>query len=371
ERGVEPDTLVGLCVERSVEMVIGLLGIIKAGGAYVPIDPDYPSSRIAYMLQDASLGTVLTHSSLLERTGISQSQALLFDDESVQDRLAGQSTRNLPVQGLGLTSSHLAYVIYTSGSTGTPKGVMVEHSPLHNRIRWMQDEYCLCNVDTVLQKTPFSFDVSVWEFFWPLAQGAKLLVARPGGHKDPDYLCDLIVKEGVTRLHFVPSMLKVILDSNRWEECHSVRHVYCSGEALPSAVVNQFYKASNKSELFNLYGPTEAAIDVSHWHCRRHLGREKVLIGRPISNIKLYVLDEQRLLVPHGCPGELYIGGAGLARGYLNREDLTSQVFTSNPYREADDGADARLYKTGDLVRWTDQGELEYLGRLDHQVKIR
>jgi amino acid adenylation domain-containing protein len=369
EKGVKPDTLVGVCVERSLDMVISIMGILKAGGAYVPLDPDYPQARLAYMLEDANLTTVLTQSHLKEKTNISESQALYLNDEYIQQQLNKKLSTNLNPKELGLTSDHLAYVIYTSGSTGNPKGVMVEHSALVNRIEWMCNQYGCDSSDVILQKTPFSFDVSVWEFFFPLISGARIVLARAGGHKDPIYLSKLIQNKAVTKLHFVPSMLNAMLSSTKFAECVSVKQVFCSGEALQPNYVDRFYKQGINAELHNLYGPTEAAIDVSYWACSKNdTARSSIPIGRPIDNIQLYIVDQQLQPTPQGVAGELLIGGVGLARGYLNRSGLTAEKFIPNPFSDA---PQKRLYRTGDLCRYMSDGNIEFLGRMDYQVKIR
>jgi amino acid adenylation domain-containing protein len=257
----------------------------------------------------------------------------------------------------------LAYVIYTSGSTGVPNGVMITHEGINNRLLWMQMQYQLNETDTVLQKTPFTFDVSVWEFFWPLISGARLVIARPEGHKDPYYLADLICKNAITTLHFVPSMLNAFLESGETEKCTSIKRVFCSGEALSYSLQQKFFEQSG-ADLYNLYGPTEASVDVTHWTCVKSVANV-VPIGRPISNIKIYILDELLNHVPIGVPGMLYIGGVGLAKGYLNRKELTAEKFIENPY------SGERLYKTGDIARFLADGAIEFIGRADHQVKIR
>ncbi|WP_193146732.1 amino acid adenylation domain-containing protein, partial [Serratia marcescens] len=264
-------------------------------------------------------------------------------------------------------ASHLAYVIYTSGSTGKPKGAMNEHRGVVNRLVWMQEAYGLTAADTVLQKTPFGFDVSVWEFFWPLMVGARLVMAKPEGHKDPDYLSRAIEQYGVTTLHFVPSMLQSFLaDGQAATRCGQVVRVMCSGEALPAALVAEFYRRLPQAELHNLYGPTEAAVDVTAWHCSREAERVSVPIGRPIANTRIYLLDERGQPVPLGAVGELYIGGVQVARGYLNRPELTAERFLSDPFAPG-----GRMYRTGDVARYLANGDIEYLGRNDQQVKIR
>ncbi|MGA2858804.1 MAG: amino acid adenylation domain-containing protein, partial [Candidatus Sulfotelmatobacter sp.] len=262
----------------------------------------------------------------------------------------------------------MAYAIYTSGSTGKPKGVPNVHEGIVNRLLWMQDMYKLTAKDRVLQKTPFSFDVSVWEFFWPMLTGATLVVARPGGHRDPAYLVNLIAEQGITTLHFVPSMLSIFLEASGLERCRSIRQVFASGEALPYELQQRFFEHLGWSELHNLYGPTEAAVDVTYWACSPKSKLSTVPIGRPIANTQIYILDSKLQPVPIGVAGELHIGGIGLARGYLNRPELTAEKFIADPFAQE---PGARLYKTGDLSRFLPDGSIEYLGRIDHQVKIR
>ncbi|WP_125718606.1 non-ribosomal peptide synthetase [Pseudoalteromonas rubra] len=373
QHAVGPDTLVGLCVERSIEMVVGILGILKAGGAYVPLDPSYPQQRIDYMLEDAALEIVLCHRPTTSLLGDFHGQALQIDElgellPSTQN-FALYSKENMPLRSND--ARHLAYVIYTSGSTGKPKGVMVEHQALHNRIRWMNNKYGLSCEDKILQKTPFSFDVSVWEFIWTLAYGAQLVVARPEGHKEPGYLTRVIQQQGITKLHFVPSMLGLILEHEDFRHCQSLQQVFCSGEALQQSHVRGFRAALPECQLHNLYGPTEAAIDVSFWDCSSDISAG-VPIGKPIDNIQLLILDKDANIVPKGVTGELHIGGDGLARGYLNKPELTAERFIANPYFDATrHGSSEILYKTGDLARLRHDGEIEYQGRTDHQVKIR
>ncbi len=372
EREVKPDSLVAICLERSIEMVVAILGILKAGGAYVPLDPDYPEARLKYMLEDTATKTVITTKSLQNQLALDDAQALCVDQPEIQIRLSTQLSENIDVDLLGLTAAHLAYVIYTSGSTGKPKGVMIEHGALSNRIQWMDSEYKSRPSDIILQKTPFSFDVSVWEFIWPLTVGASMVLAKPGGHRDAAYLTDLICAVGVTKLHFVPSMLAGMLSAGDLSRCKSVEQVFCSGEALTAHHVREFFESCSHAELHNLYGPTEAAIDVSYWDCGSTNKRpSNVPIGKPIDNIQLYILDQNLNLLPEGAVGELHIGGVGLARGYLNRPELTQEKFIANPFYRSDESASERLYKTGDLARWLPDGNIDYLGRIDHQVKIR
>ncbi len=360
--GVSPEVLVGICVERSLEMVVGLLGILKAGGAYVPIDPSYPTKRIAYMLDNSQVPVLLTQNHLQATLPEFQGRVLSLDSD--WNAIAAESEEN-PTPGV--TPENLIYIIYTSGSTGKPKGTMNTHKGLVNRILWMQDEYQLTPSDRILQKTPLSFDVSGWEFWWTLNMGARLVVAKPEGQKDPNYLVKLINEQQITTIHFVPSMLQIFLENPELQSCSSLRQVFCSGEALPLALQERFFSCL-KAELHNLYGPTEAAIDVTYWYCQPETQLSIVPIGRPIANTQIYILDKHLQPVPIGIPGELHIGGAGLARGYLNRKELTSEKFIPNPFSHE---AGSRLYKTGDLASYLPDGNIEYIGRIDNQVKIR
>ncbi|ELR97626.1 non-ribosomal peptide synthetase [Gloeocapsa sp. PCC 73106] len=353
--GVKPGIFVGICVERSLEMIIGILGILKAGGAYVPIDSTYPLERQSFMLTDAQISILLTQSHI---SLVHPLQKILLDDD--WGLISQYPSFNTVSE---ITSEADVYVIYTSGSTGKPKGVINTHRALMNRLVWMQNTYQLTADDKVLQKTSISFDVSVWEIFWPLLEGVCLVLAKPEGQKDTSYLVQLIIEQQITTLHFVPSMLRVFLEESKVKDCHSIKRVICSGEALNPELQQDFFQYLN-AELHNLYGPTEAAIDVTYWSC---LPTASItLIGRPIANTQIYLLDKHAQLVPIGVPGELHIGGDGLAIGYLNRPDLTAEKFIPNPYL-----AGSRLYKTGDLARYLANGMIEYLGRVDYQVKIR
>ena len=362
--GVGPEVKVGIGLERSVEMVVGLLAILKAGGAYVPLDPDYPPERLTYMIGDSGVALLLTQRAVRERLNphLPPGDACAVLELDVLDT-SGESQLCPDVQ---LHPENLAYVIYTSGSTGRPKGAANRHNALFNRLAWMQAAYHLDATDTILQKTPFSFDVSVWEFFWPLMFGARLAVAGPGDHRDPAKLVELIDRFKVTTLHFVPPMLQAFiasLDGNS-AVCASLRQIICSGEPLPATLQDRALQRLSHIQLHNLYGPTEAAIDVTHWTCQA--GDPVVPIGRPIANVSTHVLDQSMNRLPVGVAGELYLGGAGLARGYLNRPGLTAERFVPDPFKDG-----GRLYRTGDLARWREDGALDYLGRLDHQVKIR
>ncbi|KRP58564.1 non-ribosomal peptide synthetase [Pseudomonas trivialis] len=355
--GVQPDTRVGICVERGLDMVVGLFAILKAGGGYVPLDPAYPQERIAYMLHDSAPVVVLAQSA---------TRALLGNVPVIDlDHGTWQHQRATNPEVPALTARHQAYVIYTSGSTGQPKGVINEHAGVVNRLLWMQDAYGLNADDAVLQKTPFSFDVSVWEFFWPLFTGARLVMARPGGHKEPAYLCEVIQAERITTLHFVPSMLDVFLAHGDVSQAAGLRQVMCSGEALPGSLVRRFKQQLPDIGLYNLYGPTEAAVDVTAWNCARADVPDNTPIGKPIANTRMYVLDAQSQPVPLGVVGELFIGGVQVARGYLNRADLSAERFLDDPFNGG------RMYRTGDIGRHLPDGNIEYLGRNDDQVKIR
>jgi amino acid adenylation domain-containing protein len=359
--GVGPDVMVGICIDRSIEMVVGLLGTLKAGGAYVPFDPEYPQDRLAFMAADSAVPVLLTSSALEGKAHAAGARTIALDAD--WPTIAKNPTGNL---ARPIAPKNLAYTIYTSGSTGKPKGAMNTHEGIVNRLLWMQEAYRLTPDDRVLQKTPFSFDVSVWEFFWPLTTGARLVMAAPGGHKDPAYLVRTIVEEGITTLHFVPSMLSLFNGAEGLERITSVRQVFCSGEALPLEQVKRFFKRID-AKLHNLYGPTEAAVDVTFWECRKDAPGNVVPIGHPIANIVIRILNEALEPVPIGEAGELHIGGVGLARGYLNRPELTREKFIADPFGKPGE----RLYKTGDLARYLPDGAIEYLGRIDFQVKIR
>lgn len=363
-RGLQPDAIVGLCVERSCEMLIGLLGVLRAGGAYLPLDPEHPEERLTFMVTDSRTRWVLTQSHLvpLVRRVAGEAEVVALDGDAYRaETIAAAVDEELRRE---VRPRNLACVIYTSGSTGQPKGVMVEHESMCNRIVWMQRAYGLTAHDVVLQKTPYSFDVSGWEFHWPLLVGARLVMAEPGKHRDPEYIRDIIARRGVTVLHFVPSMLQAFLAVDEPGRARGARLVFCSGEELTVTQKDLFFERFPAAALHNLYGPTEAAIDVTAWECRPEAAI--VPIGKPIANVRLYIVDEQRALVPIGVAGELCLAGDCLARGYLNRPELTAEKFVANPFEPG-----ARMYRTGDLARWLPDGSVQYLGRIDHQVKIR
>ena len=356
--GVGPDVRVAICAERSLEMVIALYAILKAGGAYVPLDPAYPRERLAYQMEDSAAPLLLAQREVETLIGDATMPILWLED------LSELSTPEHNPAPVGLTPQHMMYVIYTSGSTGKPKGVMNQHDGVVNRLLWGHRQFAFDGRDRVLQKTPFGFDVSVWELFLPLIAGSELVMARPGGHQDRQYLAECIEACRITAVHFVPSMLQAFLDQADLSCCESLRHVMCSGEALPAGLQNRFLDRLPQIGLHNLYGPTEAAVEVSHWQCRPHA--TWVPIGRPIANTQLHVVDRHLRQVPVGVAGELLIGGVQVARGYLNRPELTEERFIADPFK-----AGGRVYRTGDLARWHDDGTIEYLGRNDFQVKIR
>ena len=358
-QGVGIETRVGIAAERSVEMVVGLLGILKAGGAYVPLDPDLPAERLAYMVDDSGIGLLLIQAHLRERLPVRATLRVLALDEALEDDGADHDP------AVALDGENLVYVIYTSGSTGRPKGAANRHRALSNRLAWGQRQQPLSAADAVLQKTPFSFDISFWEFFWPLSVGATLALAAPHDHRDPARLVALIAQHRITTIHFVPSMLQAFLAHEGARSCTGLRRIVCSGEALSAELQARVFETLPQVTLHNLYGPTEAAIEVSGWECRAE-GALTVPIGRPIANLDLHVLDADLQLVPRGVAGELHLGGEGLARGYWERAALTAERFVASPF-----GDGGRLYRTGDLVRWRTDGQIEYLGRVDHQVKIR
>ncbi|MBB5360924.1 amino acid adenylation domain-containing protein, partial [Rhodanobacter sp. ANJX3] len=360
--GVGPDRIVAVCAERGVPMVISLLAILKAGGAYLPLDPSLPTERLRQVLDDASPAWMLVD-------GVGETALAELGSTAHRVHLDQAPWTDGPThdpQIAGASAGQLAYVIYTSGSTGRPKGVMNEHGALVNRLTWMQSAYGLDHTDIVIQKTPFSFDVSVWEFFWPLLAGASLAVPPPELHKDAPRLAAWMRQWQVTTAHFVPSMLASFVQVDDVAACTSLRRLILSGEALPAAHVLACRQRLPAVALHNLYGPTEAAIDVTAWTCPPDYTGGTVPIGRPIANTAIHLLDRYGRHVPRGTVGELHIGGVGVARGYLNRDGLTAERFVSDPFR-----AGGRLYKTGDLARYAPDGQIEYLGRNDDQVKIR
>ncbi|MFJ6798041.1 amino acid adenylation domain-containing protein [Streptomyces sp. NPDC091268] len=366
ERGVGPGRLVGVALPRGLDLMIALLAVLKAGGAYLPLDSAYPAARIETMLADAGAGVVVTDTSavpdhLPAAAAAAGARVLCLRRDA--ERIAGRPEHRPRVE---VGAGDLAYVIFTSGSTGRPKGAMNEHRAVVNRLQWMHRTFGLAEGEGVLQKTPIGFDVSVWELFWPLMVGGRCVLARPGGHQDPEYLCGLIESARVTTVHFVPSMLAAFTAAEGLGRVGSLRRIVCSGEELPAALVTECAARVPGAELFNLYGPTEAAVDVTWYPCAEgYDGR--VPIGRPIDGARVYVVDAAGGPVPVGVPGELLLGGPAVGRGYWRRPGLTAERFVPDPFGPAG----GRLYRTGDLCRWRADGTLQYLGRIDHQVKLR
>jgi len=364
--GVGPDKVVGICVDRSFAMIIGIMGIMKAGGAYLPLSPDYPEERISYMLSNSEAKILLVQDKTFKKYS--------FDGDiiNIEDtNIYSESDENLTSIN---SPRDLAYVIYTSGSTGKPKGVMVEHKSLVNRLTWMQNAYPINQNDFILQKTPFYFDVSVWEIFWWAITGAKMCFLMSGGEKIPLAIVETIKKHNVSTLHFVPSMLNVFLeylegkDVTQIKKLSSVKRVFSSGEALSVSHVKKFnniFGQHTSSRLTNLYGPTEATVDVSSYDCPTENGFDKIPIGKPIDNTKFFIVKDDQLSAI-GETGELCISGVCLARGYINNPELTKEKFVDNPFVPGE-----KMYKTGDIARWLPDGNVDYLGREDHQVKIR
>ena len=375
EHGVKGDSIVAVMLDRSLEMITGILAVLKAGGAYLPVSPDYPEERVRYILKDSGTSIFLTNSETVGRwteevIASLEVTVINLDDSKLYE---GDSSNLEKIN----TSRNLAYIIYTSGSTGKPKGAMIEHYSVINRINWMQRKYPIGIEDVILQKTTYTFDVSVWELFWWFFAGAKVYFMAPGGEKDPGAITDAIEKHSVTTMHFVPSMLNMFLEymenGKSLDKISSLKQVFASGEALQVKQVqrfNQLIGSRYGTKLVNLYGPTEATVDVSYFDCPEGQDIELVPIGKPIDNIQLYVVDKHNNLQPVGIAGELCIAGDGLARGYLNRLELTAEKFVSNPFA-GENSLDNRMYRTGDLARWLPDGNIEYLGRIDHQVKIR
>ncbi|HWS86559.1 MAG TPA: amino acid adenylation domain-containing protein [Pyrinomonadaceae bacterium] len=374
ESGVGPEVMVGMMLERSAEMVVAILGILKAGGAYVPLDPEYPQERLSFMLSDSGARVLLTQESL---AGLLPAESLNEELRVVALDAVGEELRRQSAEGLGatgVTPDNLAYVIYTSGSTGRPKGVMISHRSILNRLLWMVETFAFDASDRTLLKTSVSFDASVWELFVPLFSGGTLVVARPGGQREVSYLLEVVAARRVTTLQLVPSMLRMVLgeagEAEVAERWRSLRRMFCGGEALPGELAASFQRAVAGAPLCNLYGPTEASIDATAWPLD---GAEAetdgvVTLGRPIANVQVYVLDAQQRVAPTGVAGEIYLGGRGLARGYLRRPGLTAEKFIPHPFSTE---AGERLYRTGDVGRWDAQGRLHYLGRADQQVKVR
>ena len=358
--GIGPDQGVGLCAERSLDLVVGMLAVLKAGGYYVPLDPDYPTERLARMMGNAPMRAILVQARWRSRVPESGAEIVLLDDSS-----SAWPTHRLPQRA---TPDDLAYVIYTSGSTGLPKGVMIPRRAVVNYVHWMQGAFPVTADDAVLQKAPAGFDASVWEFYLPLVSGARLVLNRAGAQLDPADLAKAIVRHGVTVLQLVPTQLFLMLETGAIRDCTTVRQIFCGGEALPADLLGRLAEALPRVGVTNLYGPTEATVYATFWSLDRAAFDGTAPIGRPIANDRVYIVDRAGQPCPIAVPGELWIGGVGVGRGYLNQPDLTRERFIADPFRP-DSGN--RVYRTGDLARWRDDGSLQYLGRIDNQVKLR
>lgn len=362
DKGLDLEQPVAIMMDRSEKLPAVLLAVMRAGGAYLPLDPEHPIDRIQFILDEAKVSCVMIDSAYEDKVPLGF-DCFHVDSEWSQLEFQGREV----VQSRAKPTS-LAYIIYTSGSTGKPKGVMVEHRSICNRLLWMQESFELDADDKVLQKTPYTFDVSVSEFFMPLTTGACLIMARPGGHKEVDYLIRVINQYGITILHFVPSMLSLFLANANAASCSCLKSVICTGEVLNKVHEQLFFNLLPTVDLYNFYGPTEAAVEVSTWHCNQEQSYSFVPIGRAIANTQLYILDDDFIQLPIGSVGELFIAGVQVARGYVNRPELTAERFLSDPFSK---DSNAKMYRTGDLVRFHDDGVIEYLGRNDFQVKIR
>jgi len=356
------ETLVGICIERSIETIVGMLGILKAGGAFVPIDPSAPQERLEFILADTKVEVMITLKKLLAKIPIPHGHLVCLDAEA--ENISSQSKNN-PVSGI--QSENLAYTIYTSGSTGQPKGVMVSHQAVCQGFLWMQEIFPITQSDRILQKLLLTFDFSFWELFWPLMNGASVVLAKPNGEKDSAYLVKLIAQQEISVLIFVPSVLQVFLSEDGLENCRNIRMVFTGGEPLTSALKDRFFNQFPNCTLYDLFGATENIV-VTYWPCQPEENVSGFPQGRLFPNLSIYVVDEELQPVPEGEKGELLVGGWGLARGYLNRPELTAQKFISNPFQE---NSQERFYRTGDLVRYLGDDTIEILGRIDHQVKIR
>src|SRR5581483_902810 len=364
------ELLVGVYMERSVEQMLSIVAVLKAGGAYVPLDPSYPQERIAYMLQDSAAPVLLTLESLRLQLPAYNGQVLYVDSDA---SLETQSRENLPWQG---TVTNAMYVLYTSGSTGTPKGSVNAHQSIYNYLHWQIEAAQITAQDRVLLKTPANFDAAAVELFTPLMVGATQVIARPEGHRDSAYLVKILREQQISLTHFVPSMLQLLLDEPGVEQCQSLRYIVSGGEVLSPQLLNRFSSLLH-TRVHNHYGPTETSVTSTAWFADSDCDEQQVPIGRPVFNTEILLLDRYMRLVPVGVIGELYIGGIGLARGYLGQPALTADRFVPHPYvgtRLIASGASepgARLYRTGDLARYRSDGVLEYLGRIDGQVKLR
>lgn len=367
-QGVGPDGIVGVYLERSLEMVIALLGILKAGGAYLPLEVDYPQKRLQRIIQDANLSVIITTRSLgsefVDIPDMPELKILCLDREI--EMLEKEAIENCHSQ---VTPENLIYIIYTSGSTGQPKGVLMSHCALYNHFCWSAREFSLGADEHILQKSSLSFDVSVWEVLWPITVGAQVILPPPGKQRDFQYLVEAIQRHHVTVLQLVPIQLQGLLEIEQLKACSSLRFIFCGGEVMQPDLPDFFYQCLPHACLVNMYGPTETCDDATFWRCRNEAHLPALPIGRPIANFSAYILDSQLEPVPVGIPGELYLGGAGLARGYLNRPEITAEHFVPDPFNAT--GSQSRLYRTGDLVAYQPAGEIMFLGRIDEQVKLR
>ncbi len=362
ELGVGPDRIVGIHLERSLDMVIAIFATLKAGGAYLPLSPDYPSKRLTSMLEDSDATVVVTNEALA--SSAASGSAIMLNLDRERERI---TCENDAPPDITINAEHLAYVIYTSGSTGRPKGVMVPHRAVCNHMHWMISHYAFTSRDVVLQKTPINFDASVWEIFAPLISGGQLVLARQGGHRDSAYLVRAASQNKVSVLQLVPSQLRLILEEPGLVSCETLRLVFSGGEPLTADLCMRFRQKLD-AELHNIYGPTEVTIDSTSWPCHTIGPADRVPIGKPIDNLQAYVLDKHLNILPRGVPGVLYLGGAGVARGYLGQPQLTAECFIPDPFSSQTGRC---LYCTGDRVRQRRDGSLEYLGRTDQQIKLR
>lgn len=362
--GVKANDIVGIIISRSVEMIIGIFAVMKAGAAYLPMAVDYPQNRIEFIISDSNMKFILGCSYL---KSILNNKVEYIDLDDADTYIGNENKPDIYIDPCSL-----AYVIYTSGSTGNPKGVMIEHRSLSNRIMWMQKEYPINKEDRILQKTVYTFDVSLWEIFWWSAQGASVFLLEPQKEHSPKSIVGAIRKYRVSVLHFVPSVFNIFLDYVSIKECASelshIKYIFTSGEILKKTYVDSFYLTFNDTniKLINLYGPTEATVDVTHFDCIDYKNYNTVPIGKGIDNIEIFILDENDDVITDDTIGELVIGGIGVARGYLNRDDLNKEKFFYN-----EKICSQKMYRSGDLARWYDDGNIEFLGRKDLQIKLR